>query len=274
MVGGAIDTSQEQPIKIYLDKKSTTLKFDLKNESGLQLEYGHLGCYPFDNCTTEPCPSPSLDLSNEPTKEDYTQCRKKTKEQQKKYFGMINPDSQEKGDCYVLSDSDVDKIKSLTPIDNNNCEKSFPDKILPLNYKLGSEKNIFISNINESHPNPPKYIEQFPIQRWNCITLNVHNNICDVFDGKLYHTNVFNGRPILNEDPIVIGNNGGFDGYVSIIIWSNKSLHPQEFIKNIVRDTIKNNGNNDRIKNIFSKKPPPTEKIYDSKRSPREKSRI
>ena len=255
---GEINTKEEQPLKIYLDPGSTTLKVDMKVSSGSKIEYGHLGCYKYDNSASFPSPSLSNNLLVSETQNvgnlDYTQCQKYNKNNNKKYFGMMNPKDDKNSDCFELTESDIIKIKSMVPEEDGKCRKMSEGADLSIYREtLGSDDYMFVSNINENKESIFKHITQFPMERWNCITLNVHNNICDIFfDGKLYHTNVFNGRPELNNDPIVIGNNGGFDGYVSNVTWSNKTLHPQDIYDKYAKGPRLRVTANERIKYIFT----------------------
>ena len=118
------------------------------------------------------------------------------------------------------------------------------------------DTHIYIDAVDKKEYLKPCRAEQFPIQRWNCITLNVHNNIVDLFmDGKLLHTCVYDGNLELNNDPIIIGNRGGFDGYVSNVTWSNKSLDSTKIYEIYSQGPRIRLTANDRIKYMFMRKP-------------------
>lgn len=125
-----------------------------------------------------------------------------------------------------------------------------------LNTLTAPDTYIYVDAIDEKESLKPCRVVQFPIQRWNCITLNVHNNIVDLFmDGKLLHTCLYDGNLKLNNDPIIIGNRGGFDGYVSNVTWSNKSLGATEIYKIYSQGPRIRLTANDRIKYMFMRKP-------------------
>ena len=70
-------------------------------------------------------------------------------------------------------------------------------------------------------------------------------------DGKLIHTCLHEANLVLNNDPIIIGNRGGFDGYVSNVTWSNKSLGATEIYDIYARGPRIRLTANDRIKYMF-----------------------
>ena len=119
-----------------------------------------------------------------------------------------------------------------------------------------TQDRFYIGHTEMASSDSPCRVEQVPIQRWNCITLNVHNNIADLFmDGKLLHTCVHSNNILLNNDPIMIGNRGGFDGYVSNVTWSTKALGADEIYERYSRGPRIRLTVNDRIKYMFMKKP-------------------
>ena len=69
------------------------------------------------------------------------------------------------------------------------------------------------------------------------VTLNIHQDICDFFfDGKLYRTCVLDGNiKVEPNHAMIIGNNGGFDGFVSNVIYANKALHPGRIYEKYLR---------------------------------------
>ena len=74
-------------------------------------------------------------------------------------------------------------------------------------------------------------------------------------DGKLLHTCVHSNNIILNNDPIIIGNRGGFDGYVSNVTWSTKALGANEIYERYSKGPRIRLTANERIKYMFMKKP-------------------
>ena len=81
-----------------------------------------------------------------------------------------------------------------------------------------------------SKPYAEVELENLPLQRWNCINLTVYDNIIDIYiDGLLKKTNIIQeGVPKPNKEHIILGNIGGFDGYLSNISWSNRALSPKQ----------------------------------------------
>ena len=101
---------------------------------------------------------------------------------------------------------------------------------------MGSQEYMYVSSTSSNQSQKPCELKLMPLERWNHITINVHGNICDLFfDGKLYRTCVLSAPPILNNNPIIIGNKGGFNGYVSNVVWSNKALHPGDIHQRYLR---------------------------------------
>ena len=68
-------------------------------------------------------------------------------------------------------------------------------------------------------------IENFPLQRWVSINLTMRNNVIDVFfDGELKKSFVLKGFPVLADNDILVCPDGGFNGYISNMKYSNKAL--------------------------------------------------
>lgn len=92
--------------------------------------------------------------------------------------------------------------------------------------KLGSRNHMYVRSVSGQSAGKV-IIKNIPIQRWTCFNVSVHNNVVDIYkDGLLYHTEILDNPPKINDDAIILANNGGFDGYLSRITWSNKALHP------------------------------------------------
>ena len=72
-----------------------------------------------------------------------------------------------------------------------------------------------------------------PLQRWTCINVSVFNQNVDLFiDGKLKISKFLPKPPMaINTVPMVLAPQGGFDGYLSRIKFSNKALNPSEIYK-------------------------------------------
>jgi hypothetical protein len=250
------------PINIYLEEKSSTLRVSMAKEEGTHDALaGKKGCY----INTGLSPSGSfvggLDRMDknyddiDTTDDTSNVCENTAKGRNDSYFGVVN------NACYYIDQQNIDTLNQ--GLENNLIYRSQIDNIENCIVPSPSEA-IYIDSIVREESIKPCRINNFPIQRWNCITLNVHNNVVDLFfDGKLLHTCVYDSNLLLNNDPIIIGNRGGFDGYVSNVIWSNKALHANEIYEKYslgprIRLTM-----NDRIKYMFMRKPKNTEASLD-----------
>ena len=67
-------------------------------------------------------------------------------------------------------------------------------------------------------------IENFPLQRWVNVNITMRNNVIDIFfDGALKKSCILKGFPILTNNDMLICPNGGFNGYISNMKYSNKA---------------------------------------------------
>ena len=68
-------------------------------------------------------------------------------------------------------------------------------------------------------------IENFPLQRWVNVNITMRNNVIDVFfDGLLKKSCILKGFPVLSNNDMLICPDGGFNGYISNMKYSNKAL--------------------------------------------------
>lgn len=106
-------------------------------------------------------------------------------------------------------------------------------------------------------------IKNVPIQRWNHVSINVHNNISDIFfNGQLELSTEHKGSIKPNTFPLILGAidtkaESGFNGFVSDIVYSNHVLTQADILGagSIYRkgpSIVKSTG--DSIKSIFSGK--------------------
>ena len=86
-------------------------------------------------------------------------------------------------------------------------------------FNKGGINNIVLSNI--------------PLQRWTCINVSVFNQNVDIYlDGKLINSKLLPKPPAVSSGiPMIIAPHGGFDGFLSRIKFSNKTLSPREVYK-------------------------------------------
>lgn len=68
-------------------------------------------------------------------------------------------------------------------------------------------------------------IENFPLQRWVNVNITLRNNVLDVFfDGSLKKSTVLKGFPMLSNHDMLVCPDGGFNGYISNMKYSNKAV--------------------------------------------------
>ena len=75
-------------------------------------------------------------------------------------------------------------------------------------------------------------VKDIPLQRWVNVNLSLNNKVMDIFmDGKLSKTCIINGYPKPNIGSMDITPNGGFNGFISSVRFSNSSLSLNEIGK-------------------------------------------
>ena len=81
------------------------------------------------------------------------------------------------------------------------------------------------------------HVEDFPIQRWVNLNVSLRNNVLDIFmDGSLVKSCILEGTPVINKDNLYISKTGsegmnGFNGYLSKLEYTNKSLSVDNIMK-------------------------------------------
>lgn len=111
-------------------------------------------------------------------------------------------------------------------------DKTKNDLVINIELQSGEEENVLSPASSDDVSFALCRVSNIPLQRWVCLNLSLYNNIMDVYlDGKLYKSCVFNGFPKPNNEPMYLGFDGGFDGFVSQIKWANKNLSPEEIYK-------------------------------------------
>jgi len=119
------------------------------------------------------------------------------------------------------------------------------------NYNFGSWKNIFQKGSNDnrspglwlypktnslharirtsSDMNEGCDINNIPLQKWVHIVYVLNNRAVDIYiDGKLERSCVLKGVPILNNDQLLVGNEGGFFGQIAKMQYFTRALIPSE----------------------------------------------
>ena len=100
--------------------------------------------------------------------------------------------------------------------------------------ETGSEEYEFVnlthSSLNEI--DAACSIQNFPIQTWSCVSINVHNNISDIFhDGKLVSTCTHLNPILPNNSDMFLAAHHKLDGYLTSITYTNKNLSHKEINK-------------------------------------------
>ena len=73
-------------------------------------------------------------------------------------------------------------------------------------------------------------LENVPLQAWACVLVTLNNRSLDIYlDGKLVRTCVLPGVPKMTSgSPLIVTPGGGFDGYVSNLIYYSRAVNPRE----------------------------------------------
>ena len=73
-------------------------------------------------------------------------------------------------------------------------------------------------------------LENVPLQAWANVIVTLNNRSLDIYlDGKLVRTCVLPGVPKMTSgSPLIITPGGGFDGYVSNLIYYSRAVNPRE----------------------------------------------
>ena len=75
-------------------------------------------------------------------------------------------------------------------------------------------------------------IPNFPLQKWVCLNISLRSNVLDIFiDGSLVKSCILEGFPIINKGDLYICKDGGYNGYISNLKYSNKALSTNEITK-------------------------------------------
>lgn len=75
-------------------------------------------------------------------------------------------------------------------------------------------------------------VENIPLQRWLCMNISLSNNVIEIFiNGELHKSCNLRGFPRQTDGHLHICNNGGFNGFISNLKYSNKALSVSEIKK-------------------------------------------
>ena len=68
-------------------------------------------------------------------------------------------------------------------------------------------------------------IDYFPLQKWVSVNITLRNNVIDIFfNGSLKKSCILKGPPMVTTGDMLVCPDGGFNGYVSNMKYSNKAL--------------------------------------------------
>jgi len=68
-------------------------------------------------------------------------------------------------------------------------------------------------------------IDYFPLQKWVDVNIALRNNVIDIFfDGALKKSCILKGPPVVTTGDMLVCPDGGFNGYISNMKYSNKAL--------------------------------------------------
>lgn len=133
----------------------------------------------------------------------------------------------------TLNDASVD-VASGNPNVNCNPGVWLLKNVNTLRIIVGLETNYGVSNCDTSVTQACESgvqdvdvcdIENFPLQRWVNVNITLRNNVIDVFfDGALKKSTILKGFPMLSNNDMLVCPDGGFNGYISNMKYSNKAV--------------------------------------------------
>ena len=115
------------------------------------------------------------------------------------------------------------------------------------------------NSLGENRNNTPIMYDEcvlnnIPIQKWTHVVVSVFNNGLDVYiDGKLMKTCTLRGFPKPNLQNMHVCANGGFDGFISNIEYSNMTLPSHEIYEKYVMGPELNAGFFESIGTFFKR---------------------
>jgi len=132
--------------------------------------------------------------------------------------------------CSIWLAKDVNTLIVHTGLDTK-----FSDKDCPQTTSIGTPSTDCSKtdgvDVDKCH------VENFPIQRWVNLNVSLRNSVLDIFmDGSLIKSCILKGTPVINKDNLYISKTGedsmnGFNGYLSKVEYTNKSLSVDNIMK-------------------------------------------
>ena len=122
-------------------------------------------------------------------------------------------------------------IATLAGIDSSDFVPTLFTFLTPYTNNLGI--GILTQNSTGQSSNPHYYyIENIPLQKWNCLLISVVDRTMDIYlEGKLVNSFILSGFYVTKPyTTLYIGNNGNnsFEGYITRARYANGGVNPQE----------------------------------------------
>lgn len=116
---------------------------------------------------------------------------------------------------------------------NNNPNVMLASETNSLKVLINVEDNLeMVDSEEEDNLMNACEVKDIPLQRWVSINISLNNKVMDIFiDGKLSKTCIINGYPKPNIGAMDITPNGGFNGFISSVRFSNSALSLSEINK-------------------------------------------
>ena len=137
---------------------------------------------------------------------------------------------------------------------NNINKNNFEPNIEKLKNQIDDLRKEVEEKYTSGGSNTVK-LDNLPLQRWTCINVSVFNQNVDLYvDGKLKTSKLLPKPPTpVNTVPMILGPNGGFDGYLSRIKFSNKTLNPTDIYERYSEGPRITKSLGEMFKGVFSK---------------------
>jgi hypothetical protein len=75
-------------------------------------------------------------------------------------------------------------------------------------------------------------IPNFPLQKWVAVNVSLRSNVLDIFlNGTLVKSCILSGSPMVSKGDMYVLKDGGFNGYISNLKYSNKALSAEKIYK-------------------------------------------
>jgi hypothetical protein len=143
----------------------------------------------------------------------------------------------EKSDTPVTSDlqdlrDELANTKVAQLQSKNNEKNDYETRIVQLEKNIDKLRMQKVEEYTQEGLNQVS-VENIPLQRWTCINVSVFNQTVDIYvDGRIAKSTILPRPPaILDAVPLIIAPHGGFDGFLSRIKFSNRTLNPEQIYK-------------------------------------------